>query len=103
MVLETKLEEKSSLLSKYELEKEIKTGSDVMALVVIEETKSEKEIPQEVRMILEEFVDVVLEKIPHDLPPMRNIQHQIDLILGSVLPNKPAYRMSPNEHEELKR
>ena len=102
MVLETKLE-KSSLLSKSKLEKEIKAGSDVMALVVIEETKSKKEILQEVRPILEEFVDVVLEEIPHGSPPMRDIQHQINLIPSSVFPNKLAYRMSPNEHEELKR
>ena len=45
MDLETKLEEKSSLLSKSELEKEVKAGSDVMALVVVEEIESEKEIP----------------------------------------------------------
>ena len=43
------------------------------------------------------------EEIPHGLPPMRDIQHQIDLIPGSILPNKPAYRMSSNDHEELKR
>ena len=42
-------------------------------------------------------------EIPHVWPPMRDIQHQIDLIPGSVLPNKPAYRMSLNEHQELKR
>ena len=83
------------------MEKEIRAGSDVMALVAIEETESEKEIPKEVEPILAEFVDP--EEIPHGLPPMRDIQNQIDLIPGSVLPNKPAYRMSPKEHEELTR
>ena len=52
---------------------------------------------------LAEFVDVVPEEIPHGWHPMRDIQHQIDLVPGSVFPNKPAYRMSPKEHEELTR
>ena len=95
--------EQNSLLSKSEMEKEIRAGSDVMAFVAIEEIESEKEIPKEVEPILAEFVDVVPEEIPHGLPPMRDIQHQIDLVPGSVLPNKPAYRMSPKEHEELTR
>ena len=99
----SKPEKKNSLLSKSKLEKEIRVGSDVMALVTVEETESEKEIPKEVEPILEEFVDVVHEEIPHGLPPMRDIQHQIDLIPGSILPNKSAYRMSPKEHEELTR
>ena len=51
--------EQNSLLSKSELEKEIRAGSDVMALVAIEKTESEKEIPKEVEPILFEFVDVV--------------------------------------------
>ena len=84
----SKLEEKNYLLSKSELEKEIRAGSDVMALVVVEETESEKEIPKEVEPILEEFVDVVPQEIPHGLTPMSDIQHQIDLVPGSILPNK---------------
>ena len=37
--------EKSSLLSKSELEKEVKAGLNVIVLVVVEEAASEKEIP----------------------------------------------------------
>ena len=51
--------EHDSLLSKSELEKEIRASSYVMTLVSIKETESEKEIPKEVEPILAEFVDVV--------------------------------------------
>ena len=42
------------------------------------------------------------EEIPHGFPPMRGIQHQIDLIPGLVFPNKLASVKSPKEHEEFK-
>ena len=93
-------EEKSSLQSKFELE--IKFDYDVIDLVVVQEIESEKEILQEVKHILEACVDVVPEEIPRGLPPMRDIPYQIDLIC-SIFLNKPAYRMSPKEDEELKR
>ena len=47
-------------------------------------------------------MDHVSEEIPHKLPPMRDIQHQIDLIPGLVFPNKLSFIMSPKEYEELK-
>lgn len=79
-----------SLLSKSELEKEIKEVLDVMALVVVEETESVKEILQAVEPILKEFADVVHNDIQYGLLPMRDIQYQIDLLPGLVLPNELA-------------
>ena len=75
----------------------------MLALVVVEKNDEVKKVPPVVRSVLKEFHYVVLEEIPLGLPPMHDIQHHIDLIPRLVLPNKAAYRMSPKEHEELKR
>jgi len=61
------------------------------------------ELPPEVQQMLAEFSDLMPEYFPPGLPPIRNIQHQIDLIPGSILPNRPAFRLSPKEAEELQR
>lgn len=41
------------------------------------------------------------EELPSRLLSKRSIEHQIDLILGSTLPNLPHYRMNPQEYKIL--
>ncbi|PKU84723.1 putative mitochondrial protein [Dendrobium catenatum] len=58
-------------------------------------------IPELVVPLLQQYEDVLIRELPSGLPPLRDVQHQMDLIPGSVLPNRPAYRLRPDEHTEL--
>jgi hypothetical protein len=44
-----------------------------------------------------------VDELPRSLPPVRSVSHHIDLIPRSSLPNKVAYRLTPQENEEVKR
>ncbi|CAA7028560.1 unnamed protein product [Microthlaspi erraticum] len=52
--------------------------------------------------LLQDFQDVFPDG-PKGLPPVRGIEHQIDFVPGSTLPNRPAYRTNPVETKELQR
>jgi hypothetical protein len=47
-------------------------------------------IPSVVTHVLQEYIDVFLEETPAELPPLRGIEHQIDLVPGVSLPNHPT-------------
>jgi hypothetical protein len=91
-----------SLLAKREFIAEM-LSSKVVYLLLNKESSKEEELPEEAKKLIDEFGDVFPGELPDELPPLRDIQHQIDLVLGSSLPNRPHYRMSPKEHEELRR
>ena len=59
-------------------------------------------IPPQVKELLKEFDDVFSKEGPIGLPPFRGIEHQIDLVPGVSLPNRPTYRTNPEETKEIK-
>ncbi|XP_048228355.1 uncharacterized protein LOC125369599 [Ricinus communis] len=63
--------------------------------------KTVDDLPFSVTCLLQEFADVMPDEIPEGLPPLRGIKHHIDLIHGASLPNRAAYRASPEETKEL--
>ncbi|XP_027343128.1 uncharacterized protein LOC113855696 [Abrus precatorius] len=90
-----------SLISKPQLKMTREESQSTRLLLMVEQNIGTP-IPQEIEKLLAEYLDVVLEEIPPGLPPIRDIQHVIDFIPGAVIPNKPAYRMSPHEHDEIR-
>ncbi|KAK9689361.1 hypothetical protein RND81_09G054900 [Saponaria officinalis] len=74
-----------------------------MYVLVVRDVGHEKGNDASVRELLDEFRDVFPKELPNGLPPKRGIEHQIDLISGAALPNKPAYRCNPEEAKELQR
>ena len=52
---------------------------------------------------LQEFAAVFATESPAAVPPDRAIQHFIDFVPGSTLPNLPHYRLNPTQSAELQR
>ncbi|WVZ80713.1 hypothetical protein U9M48_028170 [Paspalum notatum var. saurae] len=61
------------------------------------------DIPPAVSHLLQEYADVFPKDLPPGLPPLRGIEHQIDLIPGAQLPNRAPYRTNPDETKDIRR
>ncbi|XP_074283863.1 uncharacterized protein LOC141608406 [Silene latifolia] len=93
------------LIRERDVERAIDHGERVY-LLVVKENSSANVVLQEhnpIDDLLEVFGDVFPKELPAGLPPIRGIEHQIDLVPGSSLLNKAAYRCNPEETKELQR
>lgn len=98
-------ESKSSMFfTAKESEKEIEEeGIGYDLFIRHSQTLISKPISTPLQGLMEEFGDMFPDELPQVLPPMRGIEHTIDLIPGAPLPNKPAYRCNPEDSKELHR
>jgi len=60
-------------------------------------------IPSVAVFLLQEFDDIFFEDIPSEIPPLKGIKHQIDLVPEASIPNRLAYRSNLKKMKELQR
>ncbi|XP_074283320.1 uncharacterized protein LOC141607870 [Silene latifolia] len=102
-IKELKSKKGSLFMEAREVEEVLSRGEQAYVLMVRELEANGEGSSREVQELLKEFCDVFPEELPVGLPPLRGIEHQIDLIPGAQLPNKLAYRCNLEEAEELQR
>jgi len=94
------------LLSGKEFLQEIKHEEINFSLIgkpkVVFARKNINDPPKEIKNMLNEFIDIVVDHFLDKFPPIRSINHNIEVIPNSSLPNKEAYRMTLKENEEIK-
>ena len=69
----------------------------------VTQTNNSHDLPLVLSSLLPEFQDVFPDKLPPGLPPLRGIEHRINLIPGAPLPNKAPYRVNLEETKEIQR
>jgi hypothetical protein len=96
-----------SLAREHEVKRVLASGSTMFllyckdSLISTSLTPNLSSLPSVFTSLLKEFEDVFPKDIPKGLPPLRGIEHQIDLVPGATLPNRPAYRTNPQEAKEI--
>ena len=56
------------------------------------------DLSEEIQEMLSEFSDIVVDDLPNELTPRRDISHHTDFIPGANLPNKESYILTPQEN-----
>ncbi|GKA36823.1 putative reverse transcriptase domain-containing protein, partial [Tanacetum coccineum] len=87
-----------SLISCIKTNRYISRGCQVFVAQVMKKKSDEKRL--EDIPVVREFPEVFLEDLP-GLPPVRQVEFQIDLIPGATLVARAPYRLAPSEMQEL--
>ncbi|GJZ85824.1 putative reverse transcriptase domain-containing protein [Tanacetum coccineum] len=87
-----------NLISCIKTEKYISRGCQVFMIQVMEKKADEKRL--EDISVVKEFPDVFPEDLP-GIPPIRQVEFQIDLIPGAAPIARTPYRLAPSEMQEL--
>ncbi|XP_074305707.1 uncharacterized protein LOC141640928 [Silene latifolia] len=103
IIKELKSKKESLFMEAREVEEVLACREQAYVLMVRDLEDNGESNSREVQGMLKEFCDVFPEELPVGLPPLRGIEHQIDLNPGAQLSNKPAYRSNPEETKELQR
>ncbi|KAA8538735.1 hypothetical protein F0562_028370 [Nyssa sinensis] len=77
-VLKPTVRDRSFLLSRSQFI-EAASNSGIMYILIAKESVEDGEIPEPVRKLIDEYDDVFLDKLAAKLPPLWDLQHQIDL------------------------
>ncbi|XP_071914045.1 uncharacterized protein [Coffea arabica] len=105
--IEGKKERKSIMLARTRDVRKALHSNQILLILFCKESLLTNELgaslPSAIANLLQEYQDVFPEDIPNGLPPLRGIEHQIDFIPGSSLPNKAPYRTNPEETKEQQR
>ncbi|RDX93873.1 hypothetical protein CR513_23809, partial [Mucuna pruriens] len=89
-------EEKSKKMSAFAKKKKVES-------VLLAKEKLLVLLYKDLILCLQEFTNVFPGKVPHGLPPLRGTEHQLDLVPGFPIPNRPAYRTNPKETKEIQK
>lgn len=70
---------------------------------VMTTTSKVDDVPKEVQALLNKYKDIVVDELPSSLPPIRDVIHHIEFIPGENLPKKVAYKMTPQQNEQIRK